>query len=53
MAPRESDKLTPVEEYIQSEGFQKQVIEQAEQAKARNEYREKLKRLQDKIRGTR
>jgi hypothetical protein len=53
MAPRESDKLTPVEEYIQSEGFQKQVIEQAQQAKARNEYREKLKRLQDKIRGTR
>ena len=53
MAPRESDKLTPVEEYIQSEGFQKQVVEQAEQAKARNEYREKLKRLQDKIRGTR
>lgn len=47
IAPRVSDKLTPVEEYIQSEGFQKQVIEQAEQAKARNDFRQKLKEHQE------
>lgn len=47
IAPRLSDKLTPVEEYIQSEGFQKQVIEEAEQAKARNDFRQKLKEHQE------
>ena len=47
IAPRLSDKLTPVEEYIQSEGFQKQVVEQAEQAKARNDFRQKLKEHQE------
>ena len=50
MAPRESDKLTPVEEFIQSEAFQKQVIEQAEQAKARNDFRQKLKEHQEYMR---
>ena len=50
IAPRVSDKLTPVEEYIQSEGFQKQVIEQAEQAKARNDFRKKLKEHQEYMR---
>ena len=47
IAPRLSDKLTPVEEYIQSEGFQKQVIEEAEQAKVRNDFRQKLKEHQE------
>ena len=50
IAPRLSDKLTPVEEYIQSEGFQKQVVEQAEQAKARNDFRQKLKEHQEYMR---